>query len=78
LVRKKTEELQAGRDRDQKYFQDQIAKLHQEIDKAKQAQEDIKPLSDRQTQGLQKKVAELQKLVIISCVGFEIKLKLKA
>ena len=34
--RKKVEELQAARDRDQKYYQDQISKLQQELEKAKQ------------------------------------------
>ena len=35
--RRKAEELQGARDRDQKYYQDQISKLQQELEKGKQA-----------------------------------------
>ncbi|XP_076468922.1 GRIP1-associated protein 1-like [Babylonia areolata] len=61
--KKKAEELQGARDRDQKYYQDQINKLQQELEKAKQVQESLKTSSEGQAQELQQKLNELQKQV---------------
>nr|KAG5708432.1 hypothetical protein BaRGS_026159 [Batillaria attramentaria] len=62
-VGKKAEELQAARDRDQKYYQDQISKLQQELEKTRQSQDSIKSASEEHVQGLQRKVNDLQKQV---------------
>ncbi|KAL8611201.1 hypothetical protein ACOMHN_013632 [Nucella lapillus] len=61
--RKKAEDLQGARDRDQKYYQDLISKLQQELEKAKQVQENLKTSSKGQHQELQHKLSELQKQV---------------
>ncbi|XP_048239058.1 GRIP1-associated protein 1-like [Haliotis rufescens] len=60
---KKIEELQSARDRDQKYYQDQINKLQQEIEKLRKFDESKQSSSDHQIQDLQRTVKTLQSQV---------------
>ncbi|XP_035827144.1 GRIP1-associated protein 1 isoform X2 [Aplysia californica] len=59
----KLEESQAARDRDQKYYKDQIVKLQQDAERNKKEVEQSQMSSDKETDGLKSKVKELQKQV---------------
>lgn len=59
----KLEELQAARERDQKYYTDQISKLQQEIQKNKQSLEESHGSSDQTIKHLQSQLQSLQQQV---------------
>ncbi|PVD24800.1 hypothetical protein C0Q70_15286 [Pomacea canaliculata] len=61
--KRKIDELTAGRERDQKYYHEQIVKLQQDLVKAHQSQESLKTESAERVQELQHRVNELQKHV---------------
>ncbi|XP_069101530.1 GRIP1-associated protein 1-like [Argopecten irradians] len=60
---KKTEELQSARDRDQKYYTDQVSRHQQEAEKLRQALEEKEKTSQSTITGLQRERASLQQQV---------------
>lgn len=60
---KKTEELQSARDRDQKYYTDQVSRHQQEAEKLRQALEEKEKTSLSTITGLQRERASLQQQV---------------
>ncbi|KAH3818751.1 hypothetical protein DPMN_120476 [Dreissena polymorpha] len=59
----KLEEVQASKDRDQKYYTDQISKLQQEIAKYQKLQEDSRSNADQMIKQLQNKMAQMQQQI---------------
>ncbi|XP_060083093.1 GRIP1-associated protein 1-like [Ylistrum balloti] len=60
---KKTEELQSARDRDQKYYTDQVTRCQQETEKLRQALDEKEMTSHNTIVGLQRQMASLQQQV---------------
>ncbi|XP_041348524.1 GRIP1-associated protein 1-like [Gigantopelta aegis] len=65
---KKIEELQQARDRDQKYYQDQISKLQAEVERLKKVDEDAQNTSDQHVKELGKQVSTLQQQIDASSI----------
>ncbi|BFZ08559.1 hypothetical protein BsWGS_11598 [Bradybaena similaris] len=64
----KLEESQAARDRDQKYYKDQIAKLQAEIERGKKEAEEQQMTSEKQMSELRQQMIELKKQVDVSAM----------
>nr|XP_022300217.1 GRIP1-associated protein 1-like [Crassostrea virginica] len=60
---KKSEELQAARERDQKYYTDQISKVQQELEKSKKSLQEFEAEANKQRTQSEQTIASLQQQV---------------